>query len=157
MGTLQAWIRSQGGALSLPEAAEAATPGDVLGRRRRATDEDAEAGMPQILKFMPGTAQDLRAYFLSLQYWLAGSDENVANLVRMLVDRYADGPRRGLRGTLKVRAPIDYPDVGVYHPAMPGRLGEHVEKLPASAGPARGRIGLLGHALLPDRRQCRPL
>jgi magnesium chelatase subunit H len=132
---------SQGGALSF-----------LKKLRGKPGDHSASAGarqmkmlrrLPQILKFMPGTAQDLRAYFLSLQYWLAGSDENIANLVRMLVDRYADGPRRGLRGVLKVRPPIDYPDVGIYHPAMPGRLGEHVEKLPASAGPARGRIGLL--------------
>ena len=50
--------------------------------------------LPKILRFIPGTAQDVRAYFLTLQYWLAGSDDNVANLVRLLVDRYADGPRR---------------------------------------------------------------
>ena len=58
--------------------------------------------LPQILRFVPGTAQDVRAYFLALQYWLAGSEENIANLVRLLVDRYADGPRRVLRGTLNV-------------------------------------------------------
>ena len=34
--------------------------------------------IPQILRFIPGTAQDVRAYFLTLQYWLAGSDENMA-------------------------------------------------------------------------------
>ena len=50
--------------------------------------------IPQLLRFVPGTAQDVRAYFLTLQYWLAGSEENMANLVRLLVDRYADGPRR---------------------------------------------------------------
>ena len=60
--------------------------------------------LPQLLRFIPGTAQDVRAYFLTLQYWLAGSDENVANLVRFLVDRYADGARRALRGTLHGRA-----------------------------------------------------
>ncbi len=38
--------------------------------------------IPRILRFIPGQAQDLRAYFLTLQYWLAGSDDNVANLVR---------------------------------------------------------------------------
>ena len=54
--------------------------------------------LPKILRFIPGTAQDVRAYFLTLQYWLAGSEENVANLVRFLVDRYADGPRTALRG-----------------------------------------------------------
>ena len=40
----------------------------------------------------------MRAYFLTLQYWLAGSEENIGNLVRMLVDRYAGGPREALRG-----------------------------------------------------------
>jgi magnesium chelatase subunit H len=33
--------------------------------------------LPRILKFIPGKAQDLRAYFLCMQYWLAGSDDNV--------------------------------------------------------------------------------
>ena len=56
--------------------------------------------IPKLLRFIPGTAQDVRAYFLALQYWLAGSDENVAALVVYLLDRYADGPRRVLRGTL---------------------------------------------------------
>jgi hypothetical protein len=30
--------------------------------------------IPKLLRFIPGTAQDVRAYFLLLQYWLAGSD-----------------------------------------------------------------------------------
>ncbi len=60
--------------------------------------------MPKLLRFIPGTAQDVRAYFLTLQYWLAGSEENIANLVRCLVDRYADGPRRHLRGATKALA-----------------------------------------------------
>ena len=29
--------------------------------------------LPKMLRFIPGTAQDVRAYFLTLQYWLAGS------------------------------------------------------------------------------------
>ena len=57
--------------------------------------------LPKILRFIPGTAQDVRAYFLTLQYWLAGSEANVANMVQFLVDRYADGPRKALRGTLE--------------------------------------------------------
>ena len=44
--------------------------------------------LPKLMKFIPGTAQDVRTYFLALQYWLAGSDENLANLVRMLVGKY---------------------------------------------------------------------
>jgi magnesium chelatase subunit H len=49
--------------------------------------------LPKILRFIPGTAQDVRAYFLTLQYWLAGSEDNVGRMVHFLVDRYADGPR----------------------------------------------------------------
>src|SRR4051794_22841878 len=99
--------------------------------------------LPRILRFIPGAAQDLRAYFLTLQYWLAGSDENVANLVRFLVDRYADGERRHLRGTLNAALPAEYPGVGVYHPRLAGRLGERAAKLPAPAGKAGGTVGLL--------------
>ena len=52
--------------------------------------------LPRLLRFIPGTAQDVRAYFLALQYWLAGSEENLANMVRLLVGRYADGARAHL-------------------------------------------------------------
>ncbi|MFX8887420.1 DUF3479 domain-containing protein, partial [Acinetobacter baumannii] len=62
--------------------------------------------MPRLLRFIPGTAQDLRAYFLTLQYWLAGSEQNFANLVRFLIGRYADGERSALRGSIKVTDPI---------------------------------------------------
>jgi magnesium chelatase subunit H len=93
------------------------------------------------MKFIPGTAQDVRAYFLALQYWLAGSEENLANLVRMLVDRYATGPRLALRGTVKAHAPIEYPDIGLYHPRVPGRISEQSTVLPG--GGAGARVGLL--------------
>ena len=33
--------------------------------------------LPRLLRFVPGKAQDVRAYFLSLQYWLAGSEDNL--------------------------------------------------------------------------------
>ena len=108
--------------------------------------------LPQMLRFIPGTAQDVRAYFLTMQYWMGGSDENVLNMVRFVVDRYADGPRRALRGAVKVAAPVDHPEVGVYHPRMPGRLSQDANALPlptspAAAGrpssPLRGTVGLL--------------
>ena len=99
--------------------------------------------LPKILKFIPGTAQDVRAYFLTLQYWLAGSDENFTNLVRNLVDRYADGPRRALRGTMTPAAPADYPELGVYHPAMRRRMSERVADLPQPAVPVVGTVGML--------------
>jgi magnesium chelatase subunit H len=99
--------------------------------------------LPKLLRFIPGTAQDVRAYFLTLQYWLAGSEANIANMVRLLVGRYADGPRRRLRDTIKADAPIEYPDVGVYHPRMKGRLGEAAERLPAPEKPVQGTVGVL--------------
>jgi magnesium chelatase subunit H len=100
--------------------------------------------LPKILRFIPGTAQDVRAYFLTLQYWLAGSQTNVAHMVQFLVDRYADGPRRMLRGLTKVALPQEYPEIGVYHPRMQPRLGERAADLPrvASSG-RRGTVGLL--------------
>ncbi|MFC3692379.1 magnesium chelatase subunit H [Chenggangzhangella methanolivorans] len=98
--------------------------------------------LPKILRFIPGTAQDLRAWFLTLQYWLAGSEENVANLVRLLVDRYADGPRKVLRGTVPAAEPVVYPEVGVYHPALKGRISEDAARLPR-APKSRGTVGVL--------------
>ncbi len=97
--------------------------------------------IPQLLRFIPGTAQDVRAYFLTLQYWLGGSEENAANMVRFLIERYADGPRRVLRGAIKVGAPLEYPEVGVYHPRMKGRISESAAALPATG--TRGTVGLL--------------
>ncbi|MGD8957191.1 MAG: magnesium chelatase subunit H [Chromatiaceae bacterium] len=99
--------------------------------------------LPRILRFIPGTAQDLRAYFLTLQYWLASSEENVLRMVRFLVDRYADGPRQALRGSLKSQSPIEYPDLGVYHPRLKKRISENQRELPRPKGEIRGTVGLL--------------
>ena len=99
--------------------------------------------IPKILKYIPGTAQDLRAYFLTMQYWLAGSDENTVNMVRFLISRYADGPRRQLRGTHAVPAPIDYPEVGVYHPRMVGRIADTASSLPDLPRAPKGTVGIL--------------
>jgi magnesium chelatase subunit H len=100
--------------------------------------------LPKILRFIPGTAQDVRAYFLTLQYWLAGSEDNVAHMVQFLVDRYADGPRKALRGITKVHPPVDYPEVGVYHPRMKSRLSATLADLPLVATTGkRGTVGVL--------------
>lgn len=100
--------------------------------------------LPKILRFIPGTAQDVRAYFLTLQYWLAGSEDNVGHMVHYLVDRYADGARRNLRGVARTHEPVDYPEIGVYHPHLPRRLSESAADLPrtATSGP-RGTVGVL--------------
>ncbi len=96
--------------------------------------------LPQILRFIPGTAQDVRAYFLTLQYWMGGSDVNVGNMVRHLVGRYADGPRKALRA-VKAAAPVEYPDVGVYHPSLAGRVSDKAQALPQRGD--KGTVGVL--------------
>jgi len=98
--------------------------------------------LPKLLRFIPGTAQDMRAYFLTLQYWLAGSEQNIVNMIRLLVDRYADGARRGLRGIAKAEAPVEYADIGVYHPGIKERIADSADRLPETAG-ERGTVGLL--------------
>ena len=97
--------------------------------------------LPKLMRFIPGTAQDVRAYFLSLQYWLAGSEENLTNLVRMLVERYAAGSRAPGLALARVEAPVEYPDVGLYHPRAPGRIVTRTDQLPAWG--ARGTVGIL--------------
>ncbi len=100
--------------------------------------------IPQMLRFIPGTAQDVRAYFMTMQYWMGGSDENMLNLIRHVVDRGADGARRVLRGLAKVPAPIEYPEVGVYHPRMASRFATEAAALPRpAAGGAAGTVGVL--------------
>ena len=98
--------------------------------------------LPKLLKFVPGTAQDVRAYFLTLQYWLAGSDDNAFQMISALVDRYAAGPRKGLRGQAKVEAPQEYPEVGVYHPDLSQRMSENLADLPWKRD-AVGTVGVL--------------
>ncbi len=102
--------------------------------------------LPKILKYIPGTAQDVRAYFLTLQYWLGGSEENMYHMVRFLIQKYAKGPRATLRDSKsKVVEPIMYPDSGVYHPRMKGRIGEELSLVPKLVpdAKAKGKIGIL--------------
>ena len=99
--------------------------------------------LPKLLRFIPGTAQDVRAYFLTLQYWLGGSRENMANMVRYLAARYAGEATREIADRLDACAPpLEYPSVGVYHPRMELRIADHRHGLPAVKEP-KGRVGLL--------------
>ncbi len=98
--------------------------------------------LPKILRFIPGPAQDVRQYFLTLQYWLAGSDDNVVDMVRGLIDRYASGEREALKGNTPAQPPRAYPELGVYHPDMKERLTEDVSKLPGVKNPV-GTVGVL--------------
>ena len=135
-GSLVGWLkRLRGGARTADEKGLKASAGAQQMKMLRR--------LPRLLRFVPGTAQDLRAYFLVLQYWLAGSEANVGALVHLLVDRYADGPRAVLRGRAPVPPPQDYPELGVYHPRLRGRLGGDVAALPRPTGAVQGTVGLV--------------
>ena len=95
--------------------------------------------LPRILKLIPGKAQDLRAWFMAMQYWLGASDDNIDALVRFLISRYCRRPEwRGARAP----DPVDYPDTGLYHPDLPGRMATDGSALPGPDAP-RATIGLL--------------
>ncbi len=96
--------------------------------------------LPKLLRLIPGKAQDLRAWFLSMQYWLGGSDDNIEQMIRFLLSRYAD--RKDWHGA-KSKAPIEYPEVGVYHPDLPGHhITTDLAALPGPANPV-ATVGIL--------------
>ncbi|MDF1728201.1 MAG: magnesium chelatase subunit H, partial [Sulfitobacter sp.] len=105
--------------------------------------------LPKLLALIPGKARDLRAWFLAMQYWLGGSDENIENLVRFLVSRYAHRPDwRGCAAPL----PIEYPDLGLYHPDLPGNhITTDLAELPHRVtGPKVGLLMLRSYILAGD-------
>ncbi|MEM0948306.1 MAG: magnesium chelatase subunit H [Pseudomonadota bacterium] len=95
--------------------------------------------LPKILRYIPGKAQDLRAWFLTMQYWLGGSDDNVERMVRFLVSRYAT--RDDWRGAA-ADLPIEYPEVGLYHPGLRDRIATDPGGLPMPETPV-ATVGLL--------------
>jgi len=120
----------------------------ILKRLRGSSKPSASSGekqmrmlrrLPKILRFLPGKAQDLRAWFLSMQYWLGGSDDNIEEMIRFLVTRY--GTATGFVSR-EAKAPIDYPDVGLYHPRAKGRIVTDPADLPGPKEPV-ATVGLL--------------
>jgi magnesium chelatase subunit H len=131
------------------EKQSAWSPMALLKKLRGSREDGASSGerqlkmlkqLPKLLRFIPGTAQDVRVWFLCIQYWLGASDVNLAAMVALLVNRYAAGPRAVLRGTVEVAEVAEYPEVGVYHPSLPG-LGVAET---AKGIPAKGRAGKVG-------------
>lgn len=142
--------------MAAPEGGEPSpwSPAAIF-RRLRGASKDRSAGeaqmrqlrrVPQLLRFIPGTAQDVRAYYLVLQYWLSGSEDNLVNLVRLLVGRYAAGTRAALRKSVEAAPPTEYPETGVYHPDLAGTHlsadADDVLHLRTTDGRA-GTVGLL--------------
>ncbi len=95
--------------------------------------------IPKILRFIPGKAQDLRAWFLSMQYWLGGSDDNIEQMIRFLISKYS--AHKTWRGTAS-KAPIDYPEVALYHPDLATRITTNPTDLPRPDGSTL-TVGLL--------------
>ena len=98
--------------------------------------------MPALLKFIPGPAQDVRVYLLSMQYWLAGSSENIANLIRLHVEKYANGPRKVLRDRVRAEPPRTFPEIGLWHPDL--TRAEHGITESLQALPRQGSSGTVG-------------
>ena len=105
--------------------------------------------IPKILKLIPGKSQDLRAWFLSMQYWLGGSDTNIENMIRFLISRYATVPewRR-----VKAAEPVEYPECGLYHPDLPDmHITTNLDDLPLKGdGPTIGIVMLRSYILAAD-------
>lgn len=99
--------------------------------------------LPRILRFIPGTAQDLRVYFLAMQYWLAGSEDNIRNLIALMVSHYAKDTREPLREVFNAEPPAEYPDVGLYHPRCGQTVFDELRKLPRPPKDCLGTVGLL--------------
>ena len=102
--------------------------------------------LPKLLRFIPGTAQDLRLFFQTMRYWLGGSEHNIEHLVLALVQRYAMGPRESLRALAHAEDPVEYPEVGVYHPRIEGRIGTSLAALQRNRpglDPKAPAVGLL--------------
>jgi magnesium chelatase subunit H len=96
--------------------------------------------LPKILKLIPGKAQDLRAWFLSMQYWLGGSDDNIEQMIRFLIGRYA---KRADWHGVKAALPVEYPELGLYHPDLPGAgIVTDLKDLPKPAAPV-ATVGIL--------------
>ena len=96
--------------------------------------------LPKMLKLVPGKAQDLRSWFLVMQYWLGGSDDNIESMVRYLLGKYAKGREEWLGA--EAEAPIEYPDVALYHPDLPQRITTDIADMPRPAE-VKATIGLI--------------
>ncbi|MBW4597341.1 MAG: magnesium chelatase subunit H [Brasilonema angustatum HA4187-MV1] len=78
--------------------------------------------LPQVLKYLPmDKAQDARNFMLSFQYWLGGSADNLENFLLMLADKYVlkNNVETRTFTSVQYKAPVVYPDMGIWHPLAP--------------------------------------
>ena len=118
--------------------------GDKTGRSAGAQQMTMLRRLPRLLRFIPGTAQDVRAYFLTLQYWLAGSETNLGRMMAFLINRYASDAHAGTRDALTYEPPLEYPDTGLYHQRLSDRITDDPKVLGKAAKKAvTGTVGVL--------------
>ena len=118
--------------------------GDKTGRSAGAQQMTMLRRLPRLLRFIPGTAQDVRAYFLTLQYWLAGSETNLGRMIAFLINRYASDAHAGTRDVLTYEPPLEYPDTGLYHQRLPDRITDDPKLFGKAAKRAvTGTVGVL--------------
>ncbi len=131
--------------MSAPESTTRKILKKLRGTSTKSKTEDGAKKMrmlrrlPRILRLIPGKAQDLRAWFLMMQYWLGASDENVEAMIRFMISRYC---RHDAWRGVKAAAPLAYPDTGLYHPDLPDRITTNPDDLPTPKG-AKATVGLL--------------
>ena len=94
--------------------------------------------LPRLLKFIPGKSQDLRAWFMCMQYWLGCSDDNIGSMIHFLIGRYGQNIDVS---NLNAPEPIEYADVGLYHPDLKARITTELGDLPRKG--TKGTVGLL--------------
>eukprot|EP00741_Cyanophora_paradoxa_P011184 tig00020554_g10804.t1 len=100
-------------------------------KRREKAGSGFEEGMlkllrtlPKVLKYLPSDkAQDARNFMMSLQYWIGGNPENLANFLLLVTDKYVTS----IDSTLQYEEPQVYPDQGIWHPRAP-KLFEDIEE-----------------------------
>jgi magnesium chelatase subunit H len=133
------------GALDMNKPASGALK--LIKKLRGSSEPSVESGekkmamlrrLPRILKYIPGKSQDLRAWFMCMQYWLGSSEDNIEAMVSFLVSRYASN---AAFRSIEAAEPIEYTDVGLYHPALKNQITTEISELPSK--PNQPNVGLL--------------
>ncbi|HUS13649.1 MAG TPA: cobaltochelatase subunit CobN, partial [Chloroflexia bacterium] len=125
----------------IPGAADPGTGRRMLGLTR---------ALPRLLARVPGASSDLARYLQLMQYWVHGTPDNLANLLRTLAVHY--GPpatRAAFKGTT-IAPPVIMPAAAIFHPAAPEpftsvaayRRWRAGQGMPSGAA-AAGTVGLL--------------
>ena len=71
------------------------------------------------------------------------SEANILNMVIMLVQRYARIPDTHLAHQAKLESPVEYPEVGIYHPRIKTRLSDQATDLPYAKNSTQPAVGML--------------